>query len=268
MSQNDSKQRGAITSVLYYFCTLLVIMIPFWVLGSVTRIHGLPFNMQLNVLLVLVMPVVALYFIARTYGTSSLRRVAIDCLPGHRASNLALAIAFLTVPAAAMLVFSAAHFFVAFDGWSVAFVLVPVYFIVYYFAAAFEEIGWTWYATPILGRKMSIVSTGVTVGVVWAALHTLPWYQQNGWWFMTGMIIFSVLSRIIMTWVYLGNGRLLWLSIAYHAMINTTFTLFHPGSPYANPFLYAIALTPLVIWVLYRASPVMLKRRYATRATR
>jgi uncharacterized protein len=235
------------TKIFLYFGVLLAITIPFWILGSVTHISGLPFDMQLNVLLVFAMPLVTLYFIARERGFASLRQVAIDCLPVRRASSLGLAVAFLSLPLAATLVFFITHFFVAFDGWSISFLLAPVYFVVYYVAAAFEEIGWTWYATPLLGKSMNVVSTGIIIGVVWATIHTLPWFQQSGLWFMVGMIVFSVFSRIIMTWLYLKNGELLWLNIMYHAMINTTFTMFYSGSPYANPIIYAVILAPFVI---------------------
>lgn len=259
MRQNDtstpypgtSKRHSDKTSIFLYLGTLLAITIPFWLLGSATHIHGLPFNMQLNVLLVFAIPLVTTYFIVRAHGVTSLKRVAADCLPRRRASGLGLAVAFLSLPIVAVLVFFVVHFFVAFDGWSISFYLVPVYFAVYYVAAAFEEIGWTWFATPILRKSMNVVNVGIVIGIVWAAVHTFPWYQQSGLWFMAGMIVFSILSRIIMTWLYLNNGRFLWLNIVYHAMINTTFTIFHPDSSYANPFFYAIALTPLVIGVWY-----------------
>jgi membrane protease YdiL (CAAX protease family) len=178
------KQINVKTKIFLYFGVLLAITIPFWILGSVTHIHGLPFNMQLNVLLVFAIPFVTLYFIARERGFASLRQVAIDCLPGHRASSLGIAVAFLTLPLVAVLTFFITHFFVAFDGWSISFFLAPVYFVVYYIAAAFEEIGWTWYATPLLGKSMNVVSTGIIIGAVWATVHTLPWFQQGGPWFM------------------------------------------------------------------------------------
>ncbi len=224
-----------------YFATLLVVTIPFWVLGSATHIDGLPFDMQLNVLVILVLPLVTIYFIRRLYR-ASLKRVFRDCLPSRQANTLGLAVAFLTMPLAGVVVFVATQFFVGFDGWSVPLYLLPVYFSIYYLAAAFEEIGWTWFATPILSKKMGLVGTGIVIGGMWAAVHTWPWFQQNGWQFMFGMIMLSILCRIIMTWLYLKNGRQLWLNITFHAMINTTFTFFYHGSPYANPLAYVPVL--------------------------
>ena len=232
-----------------YFLSLLIITIPFWYLGSVTKIHGLPFDMQLNVLLVLAIPLVTSYFIVNTYGRSGLKQALHDMLPG-RVRYQDVLISFLTMPLVALIAFFILSASVPFDGLSISLGILPIYFVVYYIAAACEEIGWTWYATPLIARRQNVLLTGIIIGIVWSLVHTLPWFQQSGLWFMVGMIIMTIVSRIIMTWLYLKRGNSLWLVIVYHAMINTTFTVFYSNSPYASPFIYAAILLALIATAL------------------
>ncbi len=241
MTVNTNKQKN----VYLYFISLLIVTIPFWILGSVTKIHGLPFDMQLNVLLVLAIPLVSSYFIVKTYGRAGLKQALREILPGRVRYQDTL-IAFLTMPLVAMIAFLVLRASVPFDGWSISIGILPLYFVVYYIAAACEEMGWTWYATPLIARRHSILLTGIIIGVMWSLVHIWPWYQQSGLWFMVGMIIITIINRLIMTWLYLKRGKSLMLVIVYHAMINTTFTVFYANSPYANPFVYALMLVALI----------------------
>jgi membrane protease YdiL (CAAX protease family) len=248
MSQSARIQISTKTLVLY-FMSIFAVTLPFWILGSVTRIHGLPFNMQLNVLAILVIPLVTMYFIAQSYGVSSLKQVARDCLPNLKTSRTGIMIALLTMPLVTVIVTAINLPFAVFDGFAIPLYLLPVYFIVYYIAAILEEIGWTWYATPLFNERMGLVYVGIVIGIMWSAIHVWPWLEQNGLEFTIGMIVLSILNRVIMTWLYLKKGRILWLNIAFHAMINVSFTIFHHGSPYANPLIYASVLFIIIILV-------------------
>ena len=67
---------------------------------------------------------------------------------------------------------------------------------------------------------------------------------------MVGMIIMTIINRLIMTWLYLKRGNSLWLVIVYHAMINTTFTVVYSNSLYAHPFIYGLILVALITTAL------------------
>lgn len=227
--------------IFWYFMCLLGVAMPFWILGSVTHISGLPFNMQLSALLVLALPVISLAFIRYLHGKSAVLATIRACLP-VRTNLRTMSVAILTLPLSMITVFVFVRLRVPFDGWAVSLYTVPLYFVLYYISAAFEEIGWTWLATPILGRRFGVAGAGLVIGLIWSLVHAWPWFQVNGVWFTVGMMTVSVASRIIMTWLFISNGQLLWLNIVYHAMINTVFTLFHSGSPYADPILYGLVL--------------------------
>lgn len=225
----------------YYFLTLFCITIPFWILGSVTHINGLPFDMQLNVLLVFAVPAVTCFFIYHYLGKRRLIDSLKACLPSRTRPILFVA-TLLIMPVTAVAASFITSLYTAFDGWAIPIYAAPAYFLIYYIGAAFEEIGWTWLATPALLRHFHILTTGLTIGIVWAAIHTLPWYQQSGLAFMIGMIVLTIINRIVMTMLYVYSYGQTWLIICYHAMINTVFTVLPIASPYANPLLFAVIL--------------------------
>lgn len=245
MTDSEAQRPAVLRAVFWYLLVVLVVTIPFWVLGSITQIHGLPFNMQLNVLLIFALPVLALLFIAQIHGRAILPTVLRACLP-KRTGLVAVSVAWLTMPLAGLLVSGA----LLLRGQSIAvavpFATLPLYFIGYYIAAAFEEIGWTWLVTPPLGERFGVLRAGVLIGCCWALVHLWPWFVVNGLAFTIGMALLSIINRVIMTWLFLWAGRNLWLNLVYHAMINTTLTLFQPGTPAANPLAYCVVILVLV----------------------
>lgn len=122
-------------NIVLYFLSLFIVTIPFWILGSVTKIHGLPFGIQLNVLIVLAIPLVTSYFIVNIYGWAGLKQALHDMLPGRVRYQDAL-IAFLTMPLVVMIAFLILRPSVTFDVWLISLNTLPLYFVVYYIAAA------------------------------------------------------------------------------------------------------------------------------------
>ncbi len=233
-----------------YFIAVVSVTIPFWVLGSITHVNGLPFNMQLNALLIFVLPIITSIFVYNIGGKSAVRQMWQACIP-QRADFKVIAIAFISMPLLALLTFTVLRANgVIFDGFSVSLWQLPVYFLIYYIAAAFEEVGWTWLSTPSLLKKYGVISAGLIIGFVWSLIHVWPWFLQNGAHFMVGMGILSIQNRIIMTWMYSKSAAKLWPVIVYHAMINMTFTVFHFSSPFANPFLYSGVLILVAVCIL------------------
>ena len=127
---------------------------------------------------------------------------------------------------------------------SIALPRAPGIFGIYFFGAIFEETGWTGYATERLQQRESILRAGVTVGAVWAAWHIVPWWigQQHTLHWVIGESIATILMRVIMGWIYAKGGKSLFLAIVFHAMINTSFSLFPNGGSHYNPLVSATVL--------------------------
>jgi membrane protease YdiL (CAAX protease family) len=126
----------------------------------------------------------------------------------------------------------------------------------------FEELGWTGFAIPRLRLRYGVVTTGLTVGVLWGAWHVLT----NGLWasgtasgalsvaiflpvyiftFLVGQL---VAFRVLMVWVYDRTGSLL-LAMLMHASL-TAFTLIL-GAPATGGALLVLCLAyAAAAWVV------------------
>jgi membrane protease YdiL (CAAX protease family) len=92
-------------------------------------------------------------------------------------------------------------------------------------AGAFEEIGWTGFATPRLLDRFSFLRAGLVLGVAWAAWHALADFSGNAaamgigpWlvWFVVYWLIPLTGYRVLMTWAY-AHHRSLALAVLMHA---------------------------------------------------
>jgi len=89
-----------------------------------------------------------------------------------------------------------------------------------------EDIGWRGYILPKMRERMSALTAGLIIGIVWAIWH-LPYFIFPEWnaavgnipflWFMLLTTSWSVL----LAWVYVNTASIL-MPVLYHAAINTT----------------------------------------------
>jgi membrane protease YdiL (CAAX protease family) len=92
-------------------------------------------------------------------------------------------------------------------------------------AGAFEEIGWTGFATPQLLKRHTPLAAGLLLGLIWASWHLFADFTGNiatkgpeGWavWFVTYWLIPLTGYRVLMTWVYSHTNSVL-VAIVMHA---------------------------------------------------
>jgi membrane protease YdiL (CAAX protease family) len=132
------------------------------------------------------------------------------------------------------------------------------------YAAFFEEIGWTGFATHELSKRHGLLATGLILGLPWCMLH-VPFYAQ----FASGAvpsalyvaaIIFWMLPyRVLMVWVYDRTQNVL-MAMLMHLML--TFWPFVSGSPARAgvPDLIFLLVLGATAWV-FVAAVVMANRR-------
>jgi hypothetical protein len=57
--------------------------------------------------------------------------------------------------------------------------MVPILFIVFFFAALCEEIGWMGYLVKPMLKQWSALTTGIILGSVWSIWHIIPYIQAG-----------------------------------------------------------------------------------------
>ena len=129
-------------------------------------------------------------------------------------------------------------------------------------AGAFEEIGWTGFATPRLLARQGPCIAGLWLGLVWALWHLAVDFRYNfgslgTTWVLEFAIVYPatlIPYRVLMTWLY-GRTRSLLLAMLMHASFTGWLLALYPatsfGQELAWQLVFAAALW-LVVAVLAR----------------
>jgi membrane protease YdiL (CAAX protease family) len=123
----------------------------------------------------------------------------------------------------------------------------------------FEEIGWTGFAVPRLRSRHAVMTTGLTVGLVWGAWHFPLFWEANTF---SGALPLAILLvrlfswlpafRVLMVWIYERTGSLLVVMLMHAALVATQLILRPEALTGAN-LLTQIGVLPAVMWLLLAA---------------
>jgi len=139
-------------------------------------------------------------------------------------------------------------------------------------AGIFEEIGWTGFVIPQMRQKFSLITTGLSVGLLWGAWHVLVvlWGLGDAAGSVP-LLLFLVVDlfwclpayRVLMVWVYDHTESLL-IAMLMHASLTTTMFLFGPAGITGQSLLVYQGLLGAAIWIV--AGVVVLSDRRVGRA--
>ena len=131
-------------------------------------------------------------------------------------------------------------------------------------AGFFEELGWTGFAVPELRLRHSVLTTGLIVGILWAAWHVLAVVWGIG--SSSGALplalfvpldLFSFLPafRVVMVLVYDRTGSLL-VAMLMHASLTTSVLIFGPRAISGGPLLIYELVLAAALWLVVAAVAV------------
>lgn len=121
----------------------------------------------------------------------------------------------------------------------------------------FEELGWTGFAIPLIGKRYNILATGLIVGIFWGAWHFLS--NLYGVSISAGTlpltlffpaILFSFLPpyRVLMVWVY-DRTKSLFVAMVMHGCLNIFWLISTPMAITAVNLVTWYAAWAVVLWV-------------------
>ncbi len=246
-----------------FFGWVLLLSIPFYVWGVFWPVHGLPFGFPAMVVMIVVPACMATILTHRERGAAAAWAL------WHRAGDVTritnawwFLVALLCMPAASLLAYVITR---TLDlplpaAVSLSLIQAPLLFATYFLGAIFEEVGWTAYATEPLQLRYGIFGAGLIIGAVWALWHAVPWWLGQGhplsW--VVGQALATIGMRVIMGWIYAYGGRSLFLAIVFHAMINTSYSLFPNAGSHYDPLVIAAVLA-IVTGMIALVYPVVLR---------
>lgn len=127
-------------------------------------------------------------------------------------------------------------------------------------AGAFEEIGWTGFATPLLLARRGIGAAGLLLGLVWAAWHALVVFlftygaMGDAWIWSFAIVYVATLTpyRILMTWVY-ANTKSVLLAVLMHASYTGWLLAVFPATSPAQSLIWQAVFAAL-LWLAAAAA--------------
>lgn len=131
--------------------------------------------------------------------------------------------------------------------------MAPIFFVVFFVAAAGEELGWQGYAIDPMQNRWGALKASVILGLVWAIWHIFGFVQSNHtatWivWQSLAMVPF----RILIVWLYNNTGKSVFAATVFHATSNVSQFLFPNYGSHYDPFipLLILAFTAAIVTFL------------------
>jgi membrane protease YdiL (CAAX protease family) len=135
----------------------------------------------------------------------------------------------------------------------------------------FEELGWRGFALPLMQLKRKALTSGVILGVVWAAWHLPELLSEDPGEPAFPFIIMVVSHSVILTWLYNSTGGSLPICMLFHAAFDTAGALVIPAFEgfYYDTFWWAVAVLHVLASVLAvaYAGPSRMVRSLDTKAS-
>ncbi len=253
--RTEAAEHSVKTSSLNFFLLVFVLSVPFYILGATgAQFPGMTF-LPASALMGFVPIVTALILIYRQDGDKS----AIALLKSSVAYGRNLSAAWILTVVLFMPIVSLFEFAIlrlmgsAMPIPQIEFGRSLFYFAAFFIGAIGEELGWQGYAYPRLRKNISIFSSALILGIIWALWHLIPFVQMGR---STDWIIWHMLStvalRFIIVWLFESTGKSILIAVLFHAMINLTWALFPVAGSFYDPFvtflILAFPVSAIIAW--------------------
>jgi len=119
-----------------------------------------------------------------------------------------------------------------------------LYFLIFFFGAIGEELGWQGYAYSRLRSRRSALQAAVLLGVFWALWHIIPFAQMGrsaGWIFWHCLSTLAL--RVIIVWLFVNAGDSVFIAVLFHTMVNVSWAFFPDHGSHYDPFIALVILT-------------------------
>ncbi len=136
-------------------------------------------------------------------------------------------------------------------------ILMPlVMFLVFFFAALGEELGWTGYAIDPMQARSNALQASILLGLIWAIWHAIPLVQvgRSATW-IAWEFTATVALRVLIVWLYNNTGRSVFSAAVYHAMVNVTWQLFPVNGSFYDPRLTGLIVVAVAVIVTFLWGP-------------
>jgi membrane protease YdiL (CAAX protease family) len=233
------------TSLFNYFLLVFILSIPIWLISAMLGNKlPIPINLPISAF-VFICPVLAASILSyQRDGIIGVKELLKKTFDAKKIKNkIWYAPILLLVPLIYFLSYVAMRWtgLPLPDPVQIPFLLTPVFFVVYFIAAACEELGWTGYAIDPLQNRWGALLAAVILGIVWQVWHIIGDLQAGNivnW--IVWHSIYSVALRVLIVWIYNNTGKSVFAAILVHTTDNVSWSLFPNYGTGLDPFVISI----------------------------
>ncbi|KLK87907.1 abortive infection protein [Methanoculleus sediminis] len=243
-----------------FFLLIFLLSIPFLIFSG-TPLPG-PFNLPVSALMLVCPGLAAAILVFREEGASGVARLFARVADFRKIRALWYLPILLLMPGIMLLSYAV----MLLSGRPlpagpfVPYLLIPVFIVLFFITAAFEETGWMGYAADPLQERRSALFTALILGVVWAAWHSIPWLLLNTPVWAAGQALSTVALRVLIVWLYNNTGGSVFAATLFHGMMNVAeFSFPNYGSHY-DPVVTGAIAAAIAVVVTFLWGPETLAR--------
>ncbi len=234
----DSPER----SIIIFFAVVTLLAVPFWIIGH--QKLPLPVNLPVSALTAFLPVIAAAILSFRNSGMTGVRRLLARAVDFQRVKDKRWLVVALVLP---VLIYSASYVVMRAvgrplpDQIEITLAAVPVYLVLYLFSGAGEELGWTAYATDPLLSRWGLVRTGLVLGLMWAAWHTIGFIQTGSpadW--VLWQMFKTLAMRVLIVWLYASSGSSTAAAILLHGVDNVAWSTFPNNGSHYDPMVISL----------------------------
>lgn len=234
-----------------FFSLVILLSLPFWLLGAYTgNTSLLPANLPIGALMA-ICPILAVVILIAWDKSRGLRAYSLN-LQMQSKNRIWYIIALLGMPAVTVVCYLIMNFFEmplpssTQIVWTDLLFLLPLFLL----GAIGEETGWTAYILRPLKTRFGLVRAVLLLAIFGALWHSVPLLQGgNGveWILWQCAVIF--MTRLLTVGLYFASGQSLLAVILFHVMDNVSFAMFPNGGSHYNPAIKAVVLAAVLLFI-------------------
>jgi uncharacterized protein len=258
-----SWRRDSALKPIAFFILVFALAVPFWVVGAMTRFQLLP-GLPVAALMFICPGLSALILACRENGTAGAEALLRRAFDYKRIeAKVWYAPILILMPGVMALSYGLMR-------WSGVVLPTPRFsglriislFIVFFFTALGEELGWSGYAIDPMQERWNAIQASILLGSVWAVYHYVALGEAHrsvtwiAWW-----SLFTIALRVLIVWLYNNTGKSVFGVSIFHATFNVTWQLFPNNGSSWDPHVTALLTVGVATIVTVVWGPRTLARR-------
>ncbi len=217
-----------VRSPLKFFLLVLVLSVPFWLIGAATELQLMP-GLSISALMAFCPMVAALILVHRESGAKGATKLLRRSFDFNRITAKRWYVPILmTMPAVNVVVFALMRWMdMPLPAPQFSALVALLMFLAFFVGALGEELGWSGYVLDSLQERWNALQASLVLGLGGVAWHIVPLLLIQrpptwiAWW-----CLYALAARLLTVWLYNNTGRSVFAAALFHASLNLTYMLF------------------------------------------